>query len=151
MNAIMMPGTGARRRKPGPGVVGDVDFAAPVPCRMTGKIPDDNLEQLMERAARLKSNAERAPRALLEELVILIMEESAGDRPRDETPRMSWIGLSASEFGSAGVYAGFSPLAKSALISPTASNPTAIRNSPSVIPAASRLSWLIRACVVVAG
>ncbi len=38
-----------------------------------------------------------------------------------------------------------SPLAKSAVMSFTASNPTAMRNNPSVIPAASRLSWLIRA------
>ena len=108
----------------------------------------------MERAARLENQALKGHgrSALLEELVILIMEESAGDRPRDETPRMRWDWLACRpEFGSAGVYAGFSPLAKSAWISPTASNPTAIRNNPSVIPAASRLSWLVRACVVVAG
>ena len=60
----MMPGTGARRRKPGPGVVGDVDFAAPVRCRMTGKLPDDNLEQLMERAARLENQTLKGQRAL---------------------------------------------------------------------------------------
>jgi hypothetical protein len=43
------------------------------------------------------------------------------------------------------------PLARSAVMSFTASSPTAMRNNPSLIPAASRLSWLIRACVVVAG
>jgi hypothetical protein len=60
---------------------------------MTGKIPDDNLEQPIERAAWLRNQAlkghGRFP-TLLEELLSLIMEESAGDRPRDETPRMRW-------------------------------------------------------------
>ena len=43
------------------------------------------------------------------------------------------------------------PRARSALISCGDSRPTAIRNNPPVIPAASRASWLIRPCVVVAG
>jgi hypothetical protein len=41
-----------------------MDFAAPVRCRMTGKLPDDNLEQLMERAARLENQTLKGQRAL---------------------------------------------------------------------------------------